>query len=191
MLPVDSATTALSVYKGFAWRDSLTGRYHYIMPANPTTTDIPVATASAPTCTGNGANQAQIATISTTGRTGSILDLKSSVASGATLAAPVFFFQKISYSFRASNVYTNAYGLWRDVEGGVNEELVAPFDSSARFRFYQPGDDTSRVVPPTVDQIRGIELVLAALSPVKSSNKASKPMQKVTTSVFFKNVRSY
>jgi hypothetical protein len=78
------------------------------------------------------------------------------------------------------------------VEGGANEELVAPFDSTAaRFRFYQPGDDTSRVVPPTVDQIRGIELVLAALSPVKSSNKASKPMQKVTTSVFFKNVRSY
>src|SRR5204862_2764127 len=26
MLPVDSATIALSVYKGFAWRDSLTGR---------------------------------------------------------------------------------------------------------------------------------------------------------------------
>ena len=43
MLPIDSATIALSVYKGFAWRDSLTGRYHYIMPANPTTSDIPVA----------------------------------------------------------------------------------------------------------------------------------------------------
>jgi prepilin-type N-terminal cleavage/methylation domain-containing protein len=192
MLPIDSATIALSVYKGFAWRDSLTGRYHYIMPADPTGSDIPTPTASAPTCTGNGANQAQIATISTTGRTGSILDLNSSPASGATIAAPVFFFQKVSYSFRASNVYTNAYGLWRNVEGGRNEELVAPFDSNAaRFRFYAPGDDTSRVSPPTVDQIRGIELVLAALSPVKSSSKASKPMQKVTTSVFFKNVRTY
>jgi len=192
MLPVDSATTALSVYKGFAWRDSLTGRYHYIMPANPTTTDIPVASTSPATCTGNGAGQAQLTTVSTTGRAGSILDLNSAAPSGATLGAPVFFFQKVSYSFRASNVYTNAYGLWRNVEGGENEELVAPFDSTAaRFRFYQPGDDTSRVVPPTVDQIRGIELVLAALSPLKSSNKASKPMQKVTTSVFFKNVRSY
>ena len=182
----------LSNRKGFAWRDSLTGRYHYIFPTNPTTTDIPVATASAPKCTGNGANQAQIATVSTIGRAGSILDLNSAAASGATVAAPVFFFQKVSYSFRASNVYTNAYGLWRNVEGGQNEELVAPFDSTAaRFRFYQPGDDTSRVSPPTVDQIRGVELVLAALSPIKSSNKASKPMQKVTTSVFFKNVRSY
>jgi len=192
MLPVDSATIALSVYKGFAWRDSLTGRYHYIMPANPTTSDIPVASTTPATCTGSGTGEAQIRTVSTTGRTGSTLDLNSTVASGATVAAPVFFFQKVSYSFKASGVYTNAYGLYRNVEGGADEELVAPFDSTAaRFRFYQAGDDTSRVSPPAVSDIRGIELVLAALSPVKSSSIASKPMQKVVTSVFFKNVRAY
>jgi prepilin-type N-terminal cleavage/methylation domain-containing protein len=191
MLPVDSATIALSVYKGFAWRDSLTGRYHYIMPSDPTGADIPT-TGVGPTCTGNGTNQAQIRSVSTSGRSANILEVKSPAASGATVAAPVFFFQKVSYSFKASGVYTNAFGLYRNVEGGTDEELVAPFDSTAaRFRFYSPGDDTSRVVPPTVDQIRGVELVLAALSPVKSSNRASKPMQKVVTSVFFKNVRAY
>jgi prepilin-type N-terminal cleavage/methylation domain-containing protein len=190
MLPVDSATVALSVYKGFAWRDSLTGRYHYIMPSDPTAADIPT-TGVGPTCTGNGANQAQIRSVSTIGRTASILELKSSAASGATIAAPVFFFQKVTYSFRTSGVYPNALGLWRNVEGGMNEELVAPFDTAARFRFYKPGDDTSRVAPPTVAEIRGVELVLAALSPVKSSNRASMPMQKVVTSVFFKNVRAY
>lgn len=192
MLPVDSATVATSVYKGFAWRDSLTGRYRYIMPANPTTSDIPVASASPATCTGNGAGQAQIRGISTIGRTGSVLDLNSTAASGAAVAAPVFFFQKISYSFKQSGVYTNAYGLYRNVEGGTDEELLAPFDSTrARFRFYQAGDDTSRVVPPAVGDIRGIELVLTALSPVKASSIASTPMQKVVTSVFFKNVRAY
>jgi prepilin-type N-terminal cleavage/methylation domain-containing protein len=190
MLPVDSGTIALSVYKGFAWRDSLTGRYHYIMPGDPTGADIPV-TGVGPTCFGNGANQAQIRSVSTNGRTADVLDLPGA-ASGATVAAPMFFFQKVSYSFKRSAAYPNAFGLYRNVEGGTDEELVAPFDTvQARFRFYQTGDDASRTTPPAVSDIRGIELVLAALSPVKSSNRAGLPMQTVTTSVFFKNVRSY
>jgi len=190
MLPVDSATIALSVYKGFAWRDSLTGRYHYIMPSDPTVADIPV-TGVGPTCTGNGTNQAQILSVSSLSRSADVLELKSAAPSGATVAAPVFLFQKVTYSFRTSGVYPNALGLWRNVEGGANEELVAPFDASARFRFYQAGDDASRTTAPPVSDIRGVELVLAALSPIKSSNQAGLPMQTVTTSVFFKNVRAY
>jgi prepilin-type N-terminal cleavage/methylation domain-containing protein len=191
MLPVDSATIALSVYKGFAWRDTLTGSYHYIIPADPTGTDIPV-TGVGPTCTGNGTNQAQIRSVSTNGRTADVLELKSTAASGATVAAPMFLFQKVSYSFKPSGVYPKALGLYRHVEGGTDEELVAPFDTiQARFRFYQAGDDASRATPPPVSDIRGIELVLAALSPIKSSNQAGLPMQTVTTSVFFKNVRTY
>ena len=189
MLPVDSATIALSVYKGFAWRDSLTGRYHYIMPADPTGNDIPAAGVG-PTCFGNGTNQAGILSVSTNGRTADVLALNSA-PSGATVAAPVFLFQKVSYSFKQSGAYPNALGLYRNVEGGSDEELVAPFDTSARFRFYQAGDDASRTAPPLVSDIRGIELVLAALSPIKSSNQAGLPMQTVNTSVFFKNVRSY
>lgn len=190
MLPVDSATIALSVYKGFAWRDSLTGRYHYIMPADPTGNDIPAAGVG-PTCFGNGTNQAGILSVSTNGRTADVLAVNSAAPSGATVAAPVFFFQKVSYSFKQSGAYPNAFGLYRHVEGGTDEELVAPFDASARFRFYQAGDDASRATPPLVSDIRGIELVLAALSPIKSSNQAGLPMQTITTSVFFKNVRAY
>jgi len=190
MLPVDSATIALSVYKGFAWRDSLTGRYHYIMPSDPTGSDIPTAGVG-PTCTGQGTNQAQILSVTSLARSADVLELRSAAASGATVAAPVFLFQKVTYSFRTSGVYPNALGLWRNVEGGANEELVAPFDASARFRFYQAGDDASRTTAPPVSDIRGVELVLAALSPIKSSNRAGLPMQTVTTSVFFKNVRAY
>jgi prepilin-type N-terminal cleavage/methylation domain-containing protein len=193
MLPVDSATIQLSVYKGFAWRNA-SGRYTYVFPADPTGADIPVSSASSISCTGSGAGQAQIRTVSVTARPGVILDLKSGAPSGATVATPGFLFQKITYSFRQSGVYPNALGLWRNVEGGTNvlgEELVAPFDTSARFRFYQPGDDTSRVTPPDVSLIRGVELVLSALSPVKSSSQAGLPMEKVVTSVFFKNVRQY
>jgi prepilin-type N-terminal cleavage/methylation domain-containing protein len=190
MLPTDSATIALSVYKGFAWRGA-TGRYTYLFPSNPTTTDLPVTAVTPALCTGSAAGQAQIRTVSANGRTGQTLDLKTTAATGATSGSPVFMFQKITYSFRTSGVYPSALGLWRNVEGGVNEELVAPFDTSARFRFYQPGDDTSRVAPPTLANIRGLDLVLNALSPVRSSNKAGYPMEKVVTSVFFKNVRAY
>ena len=88
-------------------------------------------------------------------------------ASGATVAAPVFFFQKVTYSFRTSGVYPNALGLWRNVEGGANEELVAPFDTSARFRFYQAGDDTSRVSPPAVDRHSRPRAGARGVDPVK------------------------
>jgi prepilin-type N-terminal cleavage/methylation domain-containing protein len=194
MLPVDSATIAMSVYKGFAWRNatgSSAGRYTYVMPADPTTTNIPVTSPTPDVCTGSGSGQAQIKSVSILTRSSSILDLPGS-ASGATVAAPVFFFQKVSYSFKWSQAYPKAFGLYRNVEGGSDEELFAPFDTlQARFRFYQRGDDTSRVVPPDKSQIRGLELVLAALSPIRSSKSAGQPMEKVVTSVFFKNVRKY
>ena len=191
MLPIDSATIAWSVYKGFAWRNAATGRYTYVFPADPTGADLPITSPTPAACTGTGVGQAQIRTVSTTGRVGQILDVTSPVASGATVAAPAFLFQKITYSFKTSTAYPNALGLYRNVEGGADEELVAPFDATAGFRFYRAGDDTSRVSPPTVPEIRGIELVLTALSPVKSSNQATLPMEKVVTSVFFKNVRAY
>jgi len=192
MLPTDSAIIATSAYKGFAWRDSATGRYVYNFPSNPTGSDIPFASSSPASCTGSGAGQANIRTVSVNGRTGDVLDLKSNGGSGASTASPVFLFQKVSYSFRHSSVYANAWGLWRNVEGGRNEEIAAPFDSvTAGFRFYQAGDDAARTTPPTVDQIRGLELVLASLSPVKSTNTAGLPMETVVTTVFFKNVRAY
>jgi prepilin-type N-terminal cleavage/methylation domain-containing protein len=191
LLPTDSATIAMSAYKGFAWLNG-TGKYTYNFPSNPTGSDIPVTSPTPALCTGAGSGQAQIRSVSILTRTGDIVDLKTSGSSGAITGAPVFLFQKITYSFRQSAAYSNANGLWRHVEGGRDEELVAPFDPvAARFRFYQRGDDTSRVTPPDVALIRGLELVLTAWSPIRSSNTAGMPMEKVVTSVFFKNVRKY
>jgi prepilin-type N-terminal cleavage/methylation domain-containing protein len=190
MLPTDSGTTAFSVYQGFAWRNA-TGRYGYVFPADPLTTDIPVPSVSPTDCTGSGAGQAQIRTVSANGRAGEILDLNAPASSGATVGAPVFLWQRITYSFRASTVYPNRLGLWRNVQGGVNEELMAPFDTSTRFRFYRTGDDTSRVAPPLVSEIRGIDLVLTAQSPRATSDNASFSTSRIVTSVFFKNVRAF
>ena len=190
LLPSDSSSSNMSVYKGFAFRNA-TGRYTFVFPNNPTGSDIPVTSSSPATCTGSGSGQAQISSLSVAGRTGNIIDLKSNGASGAIALAPVFLFQRVSYSFRTSNVYPGAIGLWRNVEGGQNEELVAPFDTSARFRFYKTGDDTSRVTPPGVAEIRGLELNLVAKSPRASSSNTNSNTVKVVTSVFFKNVRAF
>jgi prepilin-type N-terminal cleavage/methylation domain-containing protein len=189
MLPTDSGTVAYSVYQGFAWRGA-NGLYNYVFPNNPTTTDIPVAATTPADCTGNGAGQAQIRTVTTNGRSGEILDLKSAGPSGATPTAPMFLFQRVTYSFRTSSVYPSYLGLWRNVDGGVNEEIMAPFDTSTRFRFYQPGDDTSRVAPPDVGKIRGLDLVLTSISP-RASTMSPTTTARVVTSVFFKNVRSF
>lgn len=191
MLPTDSGTIAVSVYRGFAWRDSVSGRYTYLWPANPTGSDIPGAAGDPTVCTGNGAGQAQIRTVSVNGRPGDVLDLKTAGPSGARVNSPLFFWQRITYSFRASGIYPNRMALWRNVEGGRNEELMAPFDTSAGFRFYQAGDDVSRISPPPVDSIRGIDLILSALSPRGTSNDSTRLQSRVVTSIFFKNVRAF
>jgi prepilin-type N-terminal cleavage/methylation domain-containing protein len=190
LLPSDSSSMGTSVYKGFAFRNP-SGLYTYVFPSNPTTSDIPVISTSAASCTGSASGQAQIRTLSVSGRSGDILDLTSSSGSGAIALAPVFLFQKVSYSFRTSGVYPPMLGLWRNVEGGQNEELAAPFDTTARFRFYTTGDDTSRTTPPAADKIRGLELVLVARAPKAASSSTSSNTVKMVTSVFFKNVRSF
>jgi len=190
LLPSDSATMAMSVYKGFAFRNA-TGRYTYVFPTDPTISDLPRASSTPASCTGNANGQAQISSVSVTGRTGDIVDLTSSLPSGAPAVAPVFLFEKVSYSFKTSVAYPGQLGLWRYVEGGPDEELVAPFDTASRFRFYKPGDDTSRVSPPDKAEIRGIDIVLNALSQKAATSAASTNSVKVVTSVFFKNVRAF
>jgi prepilin-type N-terminal cleavage/methylation domain-containing protein len=190
MLPVDSGTVGTSVYIGFAYRDPTTGRYVNVFPNNPLTTDIPAAAADATVCTGSGAGQAQIGTVSVSGRAGSILDLKAPAASGATALSPVYLFQRVTYSFRSSGVYAGKLGLWRNVQGGTNEEIMAPFDDASMFRYYQASDDTARTTVPALSDIRGVDIILSAVSPRSQSNASTSP-SKMVTSVFFKNVRSY
>jgi len=192
MLPVDSATLGMSVYTGFAVRNAA-GTYDYTEPANPTTSDIPVTTTNPALCTGNGGGQAQIRTVSANGRTGQLLDVRAQGPSGAMVSAPVFFWQKITYSFRASIVYPNRLALWRNVQGAPNgaEELMAPFDTSARFKFYTSGSEGSTTaVPALLSDIRGLDVVLPGLSP-NGTTRDSVSKSTIVTSVFFKNVRTF
>jgi hypothetical protein len=183
----------MAQYAGFAWRDSLTATYTIVTPSAPTTGDAPAVSNSPSVCTGNGGGQANLRTYSLNGRTGDILDLKASSPSGAQVGSSVFMWQRVTYTFASSTKYPGFVGLWRNVDGAAApEELLAPFDGTASFRFFASGADTSVVVPPAVSTIVGLDLVLNAISSrVVSDNVSSHSMSKVRTSVFFKNVRTY
>jgi prepilin-type N-terminal cleavage/methylation domain-containing protein len=193
MLPTDSSVVGMAQYAGFAWRDSLTATYTVVTPSAPSTGDAPNVSNSPSVCTGNGGGQANLLTYSLNGRTGDILDLKSDASSGAQVGSPVFMWQRITYTFASSTKFPGMVGLWRNVDGAAApEELLAPFDGTASFRFFASGADTSVVVPPAVSTIVGLDLVLNAISSrVVSDNVSSHSMSKVRTSVFFKNVRTY
>src|SRR2546422_11607112 len=56
--------------------------------------------------------------------------------------------------------------LWRTiVQTGQSDELVAPFDTTAKFRFFVAGSDTAQsTVPTSLAALRGLELDLNAQS---------------------------
>lgn len=191
MLPIDSAVAGMSAYAGFAFRDPTSGRYTVVTPADPTNADKPANAATPATCTGTGGGQARLLSVSMNGRTSAMYDLSAPAPTGATATAPVFMYQKVTYSFKESGSYPGYYGLYRNVQGGVNEELVAPFATTARFRYYVRGADTSSITVPVRDSIRGVDLVLDAVSPRAVSNNTSKSPSSVMMSIFFKNMRSY
>ena len=79
--------------------------------------------------------------------------------------------------------------LWRTVAAsGLTEEISAPFDTTARFRFFVLNADTSVTSPPAqLADLRGLDLVLDGQSE-KTPQAASAPKKaKLTTAVFFKN----
>jgi hypothetical protein len=183
MLPVDSLTGAYSSFYGYGWRSRTSGRYTLVSGGSA-----PTASASPTTCT----TTAGISTITVNGRSGAIYDISgSTIPSTMGPGAPVMFYQQVTYSFQTSSLFPDKVGLYRAVNGGAAEELMAPFASTARFRYYATGDDTSRTTAPSLDQVRGLALVLTTEGQRKPAGKTVYSQQKMMTSVFFKNVRAY
>lgn len=187
MLPVDSLTLAQSVYAGWALR-SHSGTYTIITPAAPLGADAPVAATDPAQCTGTSFGQAQVRTLAINGRAGEVLDIRP-VRTG-TIAQPVFFFQRVTYAFQASGTFPGAWGLYRLVQGGSTEELMAPFDSTARFKYWTRGAAASVSAAPALGLIRGVDVVFAARSRYTPIGRSSPSRSTVTASIFFRNVRS-
>jgi prepilin-type N-terminal cleavage/methylation domain-containing protein len=186
LLPADSSVRYMASYAGYAWRSRLTNTYTYV-PLG-VSTNMPVISTAPTTCT----TTANIKVDTTNGRSWPIIDLKpASVA--AQPGTPVFIYQEVMYWFAQSTAYPQAgqMGLYRQATGRAAEELVAPFDASARFKFYVRNADTPTLTPPaTLDSLVGVAIVLNGSSPTKTVTQ-SPVKTKMETSVFFRNRRVF
>lgn len=173
--PADVSMMADSGYSGYAFRNSGTGKYTYVTGGAK-----PVAGLTA-VCT-----TAQIATYDSIG--GAVEQLVLPGSGTPVSGDAVLLFQQITYEFKASTVVPGSIGLWRRIDAkGVDEELVAPFDTTAGFRFYVNNGATAQTaVPGTMSDITGFELILDGLSERPSSDGTHQSVPN-RTSVFFKN----
>jgi len=114
------------------------------------------------------------------------------VIAGSSLGTPVFLYRRIRYEFKASAAVPGKIGLWRTIifPGGTQkgEELVAPFASTAKFRFFVVGNnDDAQDLPGALGDVRGLELHLDGASEVIAAGESSVEKASFTTAVFFKN----
>jgi hypothetical protein len=171
IMPVDSALYAMATIAGFAIKDTTAnGVYAYTAyttaPTAGTSTDCTVtAGITAPT---NGFYLS----------VGSI---------SGTPGAPMFLYQNVTYKFAASALVAGKRGLYRRIGTGTAEEILAPFDTSAKFRYYNLYADTAQTTVPALANIRGVELMLDAQSPKRASNRSAPEAASIKTAIFFRN----
>jgi prepilin-type N-terminal cleavage/methylation domain-containing protein len=195
MLPVDSAVSA--TYAGWAWR-AVDGSYTELVATDPLGADSlrdVTGLAEEATCTAARIHKPIVNTAGGGTKTGRVLELRPASAAAPTIS-PVYLWQYVAYEFKASTAYPGRIGLYRIQADGTPAaqefELVAPFDTSARFKFFVPSRDTSQVaVPATLATIRGLDLVLNGAAGAPASSGSRPAVNRVTTAVFFKNVRTF
>lgn len=76
-----------------------------------------------------------------------------------------YLYQTVTYRFGASTALPGRRALWRRAAGVAAEELLAPFDTAARFRFLVGSRLIAQTaVPSPLTNIRGLELRLVGAS---------------------------
>lgn len=191
LLPVDSAMTALGYYGGWAVRDSVSELYRYTDAA----TIIPFPSMSAglaATCTATPSPA--ITPITYRGRTGRIVQLTDPPVGLPNPGWPVFVYHTITYAFAPSTALPGRIGLFRKIRTGASDyktdEIIAPFDTAAKFRFHVLNEDTAQTgVPADLSTVRGLQLYLAGSSPGTPRESKRPAQQALVTGVFFKNRR--
>ena len=175
LLPVDSAMFFAPGYSGYAWRGG-DGVYRY--KEDNQTKDVGTESVCI---------DAQILSLTASG--GKIIRINPVLPDTASYGTPVFLYRKIRYSFAPSTMVPGTTGLYRTrMENGQSEELSAPYDASAKFRFFVGANTTAQdAAPADLSKIRGIELNMTALSERAPSGDVAKQKAPFITAVFFKN----
>lgn len=175
MLPVDSAMFDGPGYSGYAWRGG-NGVYWY----NPDNKTKNSGTLSV--CTG-----ASIGTL--TSDNAKVIKIDPALPVAASYGTPVFLFRNIRYRFGPSVIVPGTTGLFRTImETGATEELSAPYESTAKFRFFVGTSTTAQDNPPAdLSTLRGIELNMIGLSERAPYGATERERAPFVTAVFFKN----
>ena len=175
LAPMDSLAYAEGGATGYAWRDS-TGNYTY--------------QAASFTLAPGLATSCSVATIGiTTLSGGRVVTVTPTLPAAAVAGTPVFLYRRIQYSFAASAALPGRHALWRrNIDANTNEELVAPFDTTARFRFFVDGSTTPQTTAPgSLATLRGIELGLTGASDRARMSTGAPSTADLRASVFFMN----
>ena len=99
-----------------------------------------------------------------------------------------YLYQTVTYRFGNSSQMPGRRALWRQAGSGAPEEIVVPFDTSARFRFLLgPWLTATATVPAVLDSIRGLELNLVGQSDVAPQGEAAYQKFELRTHVKFLN----
>lgn len=194
LVPTDSFQLATSKYGGYAVRDSVTGIYSYVS-ATPSDT---IQGAAPGRCRGGSVNIfADTAHVAS--RIGGVFIVSGALPATAPIGAPMFVWQTVQYEFKPSNIYPGRLGLYRTVMGradtdSTSDELIAPFNSAARFSYYMQNPYATRDVPTTtapvaLNNIRGFQIYLPAESSDTMPTRNTPQTANTTTAVFFKNTR--
>ena len=182
LLPVDSTSYARAGKYGYAWRNFQNGVYSYV--ENPSTRDELDPVGYQAVCTG-----VNITTVTK----GKVVMVTPALPNGSGLGTPVFLYSKVRYEFKASETVPGKLGLYRtDISpAGVesSEELVAPFASTAKWKFFTlNGGAVALDNPPgNLADVRGLELHFDGSSEYIAAGAPGLENAPFTTAVFFKN----
>ena len=173
LAPMDSLAYTEGGVTGYAWRDS-TGNYTY---QNASFTLAPGLV-----------TDCAAASITTLPR-GKVATVTPIAPAAAVPGTPVFLYRRIEFKFRESAALPGRVALWRRNAGAnTSEELVAPFDTTARFGFFVVGSTAAQANPPAfLAMLRGLELRLAGASDRASVTTGSPTTAELQTAVFFMN----
>ena len=190
ILPVDSVQQAIGVLRttGVGVLNGTTRAYAYNeVPTalNGSTLDLAACTAAGINV--NGANSMPLMRVV----------VLSAPLSGGVVGTPVMLFYRVKYEFANSTSVPGRRGLFRSeattsATFGTPEELIAPFDTSASFRYYVGNNRMPTANPPTSTAaerraITGVELRLNAQSERNTQGRSSPETSNYRTSIFFRN----
>lgn len=173
LMPYDSAMYAGAALEGVAWLDDL-GNYNFVTGVISIT-----GSSSQTTC-----DQDSIKVIPG----GQLVAI-----SRPNLGQPgrlFYLYQTVTYRFGNSADMPGRRALWRRAGNAAAEEIVAPFDTAASFRFLLgPRLTPSSTVPAVLDSVRGLQIRLVGASDYTPQGESRYQTFDMTTHVAFLNQR--